>query len=150
MTRYLVLENHGSKREDDTTFIRDGFHMFAFVLPVVWLVWNRLWLHAALMFAAMGLVAALLHQFAPFSAPAITGLVNFSLGLLTALEGPAWLVADREKYRATIKSVIIARNLREAEEIHAAELPVQALPPRARSRSFQPVSRTSLIPLTGT
>jgi Protein of unknown function (DUF2628) len=149
MARYLVLENRGSKREDDTTFIRDGFHVFAFVLPVVWLLWHRLWLQAALMFAVMGLLAAALYQFTPQAAPAITGLVNFSLGLLTALEGPAWLVADREKNGATVEGVFIARNLREAEELHAAELSVQPMPPRAPSGTFQPVSQASLIPLTG-
>ena len=149
MARYLVLNERSSKSGDDVTFIRDGFHVFAFVLPVVWLLWNRLWLQAALMFAVMGLIAALLHQFAPLAAPAITGFINFALGLLTALEGPAWLVADREKHGAFVHGAIITRNLREAEEIFAADMPARDLPPRTASRTFQPVSQASLIPLTG-
>ena len=149
MARYLVLKEPGTKSGDGVRFVRDGFHLFAFVLPVIWLLWNRLWLRAVLMFAVMGLTAALLHQFAPLATPSITVLVNLALGILTALEGPAWLAADREKNGATAQGVIIARNLREAEELYAADLPMQNPAIRPASSTFQPVSQASLIPLTG-
>ena len=149
MTRFLVVHDRGAKSGDGISFIRDGFHVFALVLPLVWLLWNRLWLHAALLFAAMGLTAALLHHFVPEVAPAITGFVNLALGLATALEGPAWLVADREKAGASVEGAIVARNRREVEELYAAEMSVHPDSPRTTSRTFQPVSQASLIPLTG-
>jgi hypothetical protein len=149
MARYVVLDERGAHSGDTVRIIRDGFHAMAFILPVVWLLWNRLWLHAALMFAVMGLTAAALNTFAPQSAPALTGLVNFALGLLTALEGTAWLVADRERKGASVQSVVLARNLREAEELCAADIQVGMMPPLPVSRSFRPVSQASLIPLTG-
>lgn len=149
MARYLVLKDRCAATGDEVTFIRDGFHAFAFALPVIWLLWNRLSLRAALMFAAMGLAAAVLHALVPIAAPAITGILNFGFGLLTALEGSAWLLAEREKNGASMQTVILARNLRDAEEIYAAGMPVEAFVPRAASRSFQPVSQASLIPLTG-
>ena len=39
-----VVANAGIRATDRFTFVRDGFHFWAFVLGFVWLAWHRLWL----------------------------------------------------------------------------------------------------------
>ena len=39
-----VTTNAGVVATDRFTFVRDGFHVWAFVLGPLWLVWRRLWL----------------------------------------------------------------------------------------------------------
>jgi hypothetical protein len=39
-----VMNSAGIRATDRFTFVRDGFHFWAFVLSVVWLAWHRLWL----------------------------------------------------------------------------------------------------------
>ena len=148
MARFLVLSQHGDKQGENIIFVRDGFRPLAFVLPVFWLLWNRLWLQAALMFALTGLVAAGLIRIAPAAAPGITALVNLALGSITALEGPAWLAADLARKGSETEGSIMAGSLREAEEIYASQGNVDA-PARIPMRGFRPVSQSSLIPLTG-
>ena len=149
MARYLVMNDRTVPRGDGVTFVRDGFRMFAFVLPLVWLLWHRLWLHAALAFAVMGLAAWSANVFMPLAFQGVTGLVNFAIGLAVALEGPAWLAADLERKGHGVQDVVIAGSMREAEEVHASRLPETMLAPTPTVRGFQPVSQISLIPLAG-
>uniref|UniRef100_UPI00388D670C DUF2628 domain-containing protein n=1 Tax=Lacticaseibacillus paracasei TaxID=1597 RepID=UPI00388D670C len=56
MTSYIVLVpplQDNQRQDDKTVFIRDGFSIVAFFLPVPWLLFNRLWFEAALVFAAV-------------------------------------------------------------------------------------------------
>lgn len=50
MAIYVVMEP-GDVAQDEAqeraTFVRDGFSFIAFVMPVLWLLWHRLWLAAA-------------------------------------------------------------------------------------------------------
>jgi Protein of unknown function (DUF2628) len=39
-----ILTGADLRATDRFTFVRDGFHFWAFVLGVVWLAWHRLWL----------------------------------------------------------------------------------------------------------
>lgn len=150
MARFLILNDSTVLRGDGVTFVRDGFHPFALVLPVVWLLWHRLWLHAALAFAVMGLAAWGATVFLPAAAPIVAGLVNFAIGLSTAHEGPSWKAADLERKGFVALDAINAGSLREAEEIYASRLPETLAAPMPVARGFHPVSQVSLIPLTGT
>lgn len=149
MRRYIVMSDNGDPRGDGERFIRDGFQPLGFVLPVVWLLWNRLWLQAAVAFALMGLAAAMADTFMPAALATVSGLANLAAGLVTAFEGPAWLVADLERKGQTVQDVVIAGSRNQAEEIFASRLPEAAGLPRPSSRGFQPVSQASLIPLAG-
>ncbi|MGB8817537.1 MAG: DUF2628 domain-containing protein [Rhizobiaceae bacterium] len=149
MTRYIVMNERAEASGETIRFVRDGFHAFAFVLPVVWLLWNRLWLEAALAFAAMGICAAATNAFIPDALPAMSAMFKLAIGLLVALEGPAWLVADLERQGLVARDVVIGRSLHEAEEIVASKMNAVAKPAPAASGSFRPVSQTSLIPLAG-
>ena len=113
------------------------------------IVMAELWLHAALAFAAMGLIAAATNIWLPAMLPVISGFVNFAIGLATALEGPAWLVADLERKGHVVRDVINSGSSREAEEIFAAHLPEMTAEQKPALRGFLPVSQASLIPLAG-
>jgi Protein of unknown function (DUF2628) len=150
MARFLVLNDRTVPRGDGVTFVRDGFRTFALFLPLFWLLWHRLWLHAALAFALMGISTWAASVFMPEALGAVTTLVNFAIGLAAALEGPAWQASDLERKGHAVQYVIIAGSLREAEEVHASRLPETFDTPRPVMRGFQTVSQASLIPLAGT
>ena len=148
MARFLVLKDSVAKSGDGITFIRDGFRPVAFVIPVVWLFWNRLWLHGALMFAVNGMAAYAGMKLGHGANPAALMMTNAALGFVTAFEGPDWVAASLVRKGADEDGAIIAPSLREAEEIYAAH----RLKPEAAqtpSAGFRPVSQSSLIPLSG-
>ena len=86
MARYLVLNDSSVPRGDGVAFVRDGFHTFAFFVPLIWLLWHRLWLQAALVFAVMGLAAWGVSVLMPEALAVVTGLV---FGMATAAETSA-------------------------------------------------------------
>ena len=54
MASYVVMEPPGASRNDaaaGAVLVRDGFSFLAFLLPPLWLLWHRLWIEAALVFA---------------------------------------------------------------------------------------------------
>ena len=149
MASYIVMTEPGDRTARDVRFIRDGFSAFAFLLPVVWLVWNRLWLEAALLFAVFAVIGYAANFAFGGSAPEIMPLASMAFGLLCALEGPARVVADLERQGMKASQIIVASSQRAAEEIFASRhnfaVPAQTVLPRA----VQPVASRSLIPLTG-
>ena len=61
MAIYVVMEPPAANATDAAeraVLVRDGFAFLAFLLPPLWLLWHRLWIEAALAFAAgVGLTA---------------------------------------------------------------------------------------------
>ena len=69
MASFVVLtapasaRTHAGHEGRETVFVRDGFHIVAFLVPWLWLLWHRLWIEAlvavavAVLFAALGNVA---------------------------------------------------------------------------------------------
>ena len=54
MAVYVVMEPPGASRNDAASgavLVRDAFSVLAFLLPPLWLLWHRLWIEAALVFA---------------------------------------------------------------------------------------------------
>jgi hypothetical protein len=149
MARYRVLAGRADKNSDGVTLVHDGFRPVAFVMPMVWLFWNRLWLHGALMFAVNGFAAWAGLKLGHGASPALLMMTNAALGLITALEGPGWIAARLERNGAAEQGVIMASSLRQAEEICAAHRQPPEVPRAAPGAGFRPVSPSSLIPLTG-
>ena len=95
MARYVVMEPPAGA--DDARIIRDGFALFGFLLPPLWLLWHRLWVAALLAFGVMfGL--SVLGEVAGFglAAPTLSLLVSLFVGLegramaIRALERRGW------------------------------------------------------------
>jgi Protein of unknown function (DUF2628) len=100
MATYVVMQPEradGRIDAEGAIFVRDGFALIAFLVPMVWLLWHRLWIEAALALAltvgltALGNVAGF-----GFAAPVLSLLVSIYAGLegsalrLAALRRRGW------------------------------------------------------------
>ena len=121
MATFLVLIPPGAKSRDESArIVRDRFSWLALVMPVVWLLWHRAWLAAALAFAVQALGSAVADH--PVFGLAGLGLC-LATSLLVALEGPSMVVAGLERRGWTVDAVISADDRETAEEIYYMETP---------------------------
>ena len=73
MTAYLVLASPGAKIPDErSVVIADRFAPLAFIAPVIWLLFNRLWLEA--LAALLVTAAALTSSSKKFVVASLVGL----------------------------------------------------------------------------
>ena len=139
MATFLVLIPPGGRPKDERArFVRDRFSWIAFLLPVLWLLWHRAWLAAALAFAVQALGLAVTGH----SAFGLAGIVLcLAVHLLVALEGPSMVVAALTRCGWTVDAVIAAGDRATAEEIYDTETPAGEA--EARERALLPASETS-------
>lgn len=141
MTSYLVLASPGARTPDErSVVIADRFAWLGFIAPVIWLLFNRLWLEAlaaALVTVAAGLLAGSLGQ------PAAGLAIGLALQLIVALEGRSWRAAALQRRGWLLVDVVEADDPDTAFEIHSARATrpqVASAPETARS------GRTPLMP----
>ena len=115
MAAYVVMEPPGRPSEearDRASFIRDGFSLLAFLVPPLWLLWHRLWIEAALVFAAslgLGTLGEALGLGAAGAA------LSFLVSLYVGLEGAALRIAALTRRGWSDRGVVEADNREEAE-----------------------------------
>ncbi|WP_343313084.1 DUF2628 domain-containing protein [Brucella sp. BE17] len=112
MAQFVVLEPVDSQNAENAVFVRDGFHVLALILPVVWLLFQRLWFEAAAVFGVtilLGFGGSMLGI--ANAVPLITLLVS----IFVALEGANWKIAKYRRHGFAEKAIIDAANLEEAE-----------------------------------
>src|SRR5690606_40006719 len=90
MASYVVMEppakttggKAGKGAGERAVLVRDGFRFLAFLLPALWLVFNRLWIETAVVIA-MTMALSALGAVAGFGnvAPALVLLVSLYVGL---------------------------------------------------------------------
>lgn len=94
MASYVVMEppvaDGGDAGRERAVLVRDGFHVLAFLVPALWLLWHRLWIEAL----AVVVVTVALSAFGSAvglgnAAPALAFIVSLYVGL----EGPALRLA---------------------------------------------------------
>jgi hypothetical protein len=90
MASYVIFEPPGPPEAERAVLIRDGFHWLAFLVPLFWFLWYRLWIEAGLLFAAMVGLAALERLAAAEGAVPVLSLL-LSLGV--GFEAPALRMA---------------------------------------------------------
>ncbi|RUM98573.1 DUF2628 domain-containing protein [Pseudaminobacter arsenicus] len=92
MASYVVMEPPGRSADApaDAKLVRDGFSLIAFLVPPLWLIWHRLWIEAALAFAA-ALILTALGEVAGFGLAG--SLLSLLVSLYVGLEGPALRLA---------------------------------------------------------
>lgn len=124
MAAFLVLIPPGAKsRDEKARIVRDRFSWIALFVPVIWLLWHRAWLAAALAFAVQSLGSAI----ADHPVFGLAGLgICLATGLLVALEGPSMVVAGLERKGWTIDAVVAADDRATVEEIYYTETPAEA------------------------
>jgi hypothetical protein len=86
MARYVLMLPPDSEPTLEPMIIKDSFSVFGLILPVIWLLWNRLWIAAFLAFALLALgVAAAWY----WTMPALALALDILVSAYVALEGPA-------------------------------------------------------------
>jgi hypothetical protein len=99
---------------DDAVLVKDGFSWPAFLVPLLWLIYKRMWIVLAFYLAATaGLTALAQFALAPESA-VFAG--NLAINLILGLEGNdlyRWTLS-RRRYRE--RAVVVGRNLVTAEQ----------------------------------
>lgn len=127
MASYLILTPPGAPNRsavsdrycDETRFIRDGFSWKAFVFPALWMLYHRLWLHAAAAILLQGLAVELIRQPGFFAAGAA---ILLAVHVLAALEGRHALSQRLIDRGWTMENLVSAHDLATAEQIHFSEV----------------------------
>ncbi len=88
---------------DDAVLVRDAFSLPAFVFPVLWALWHRMWLVALLVLVAQGgIIAAIAWlDVHPLAGLAADGLVSLFFGLEAAAIR-SWHLARKGKPAALV------------------------------------------------
>ena len=119
MKSFYVLKAPAAKDPDrDTLFIRDGFSWLAFLFPLPWLLFRRLWLVAT---AAVALYLVTIFLAEQYRLDALPMAFSFVLGLWVALEGGAARMRRFERLGWQVERVMSAASLSDAEAIYFAE-----------------------------
>lgn len=109
------MEPAGDRTGEQAIFIRDAFAPLAVVLPVVWLLWHKLWIEAGVALIAMVAITAALEW---LGLAQLAGLAASLIGLYVALEGGALRIFASRRRGYSEKAVIDAASLADAEEHH--------------------------------
>lgn len=112
MAQFVVLEPAGTQSSEEAVFVRDGFYTLALILPVVWLLSQRLWFEAI---AALGVTILLGVAGSAFGITDAVPLITLLFSLFVALEGANWKIAKLKRQGYVEKDVIDAADLEEAE-----------------------------------
>ncbi|SDO60995.1 DUF2628 domain-containing protein [Phyllobacterium sp. OV277] len=115
MASYIVLVPpllNNQRQDDKTVFVRDGFAILAFFLPVPWLLFNRLWFEAALVFAAVAAISVV----GTYTDHAVLAeIVAALLALLVAFEASNWRIKALERRGFDQAAIVDARSAADAE-----------------------------------
>ena len=140
MTAYLILASPDAQTPDEhSVVIADRFAPLAFIAPVIWLGFNRLWLEAvaaALVLAIATLLASSAGQ------PALGTALSLALSLITALEGRNWRSAALQRRGWRLVEVVETDDPELAFEIHAAHAMTDG---NARGRPEAKLDRPPLL-----
>ncbi|MDR6432798.1 DUF2628 domain-containing protein [Brucella pseudogrignonensis] len=112
MAQFVVLEKEGANSAENSVFVRDGFYTLALILPVVWLLTQRLWFEAI---AALGVTILLGVAGSALEISNAVPLITLLFSLFVALEGANWKIAKLKRHGFVEKAVIDASDLEEAE-----------------------------------
>lgn len=112
MTTFVVMEPVGWPKGEHARYVPDRFVLIAFLFPVIWFVFHRLWIEALVALAAtlalmaLGTIAGLQNS---------TPFLSFLVSIYVALEGASLRVAALERRGYRLADVIEAGSRAEAE-----------------------------------
>lgn len=121
MAIYVVMEPPRDRAGSDEIYVRDGFHWLGFLLPVVWLLWNRLWIETLVLLGVM-LGLGLLGETSG-SAQAIVGGFTLLVSIYVGLEGPALRIWALRRRGYAEWGVVEADNRADAEVRYLSSQP---------------------------
>ena len=145
---YVMTAPAAGDPDRDTVFIRDGFSWPAFLLPLPWLLFRKLWLVAAL---AVALYLASIYAAESFRLDALPLAFSFVLSLWVALEGGEARMRRFERLGWRLDRVMSAESLSDAEAIYfadkAARVRSQPTEPLPALPAGRPVASGNIVPL---
>lgn len=115
MASFVVLQRDGRpgvKATENIVFVRDAFSIIALAVPVLWLMWHRLWFAALIVLFIMLALSGFLQysRFAPMILP-----LNLLMGMLVAIEGPAWRITALKSMGYAERGTVEAETCEEAQ-----------------------------------
>lgn len=130
MKTYTVLEPPDGKPEK-VAFIREGFSLGALLLTVVWALWQRMWVVAALLFGVTSLLT--IATSTGFLGEGLASLLQFAIALLFGFEARSLQVRSLEAAGYRRSGLIQATRLEAAELAYfEGRAPVTPAPRPAR------------------
>lgn len=118
MASYVVMEPPDGDPDGRAVILRDGFHLLAFLVPVFWLLFHRLWLEAIAAIAATLGLAALGRWSGMADAAALLSLL---VSIYFGLEGSALRLAAYRRRGWREWGTVEADGHRDAELRYLAE-----------------------------
>ena len=112
MKVFTVLEPPDGKAER-VAFVAEGFSGAALVLTVLWALWHRMWMVAALLFALTSAITVATNV--DLLGSGLAALLQFGIGLIFAFEARALQVASLERSGFRRSGLIQASNSEAAE-----------------------------------
>jgi hypothetical protein len=111
MAIYVIMEPpaaNTAEAAERAVLVRDGFSFLAFLVPPLWLLWHRLWIEAALAFAATALGETAGFGF-------IGAMLSLLVAIFVGLEGQTLRVNALGRRGWREWGVVEASNVEEAE-----------------------------------
>ena len=140
MAIYVVMEPPRDRAAADEVYVRDGFHWLGFLLPLVWLLWNRLWIETLVLLAIM-LGLGFLGE-ASDSAELMVGGLTLLVSIYVGLEGSALRIWALRRRGYAEWGVVEAQNRADAEIRYLSAQPEDA----TREQRPLPPIRHGLVP----
>ncbi|EDQ35271.1 Protein of unknown function (DUF2628) [Hoeflea phototrophica DFL-43] len=117
MSCYLVFARPGAPVPDEgSVIVADRFAPWAFAFPMLWLLFNRLWIEAAIAFA-LSLASTMMITNPALFWPGLA--LGVALSAVTAMEGRNWRAAALVRRGWQMIDLIEADDADAAFEIHA-------------------------------
>ena len=133
MKIYDVLESPDGRAER-TGFVAEGFSWGAFVFTVLWALWHRMWMVAALLFALSAALTVAVNL--EFLGSGFAALLHFGVALIYAFEARNLQVMSLERAGFRRTGLIQASNRDAAELVYfARRVPFAPQPVSARPRA---------------
>ena len=117
MASFVVMEQRPPGGGRDVEFVRDGFHVLAFLVPLFWFLFHRMWIEAAVTLALI-VAFAILTSVAGYPAHWPLSLI---VSIFAGLEAPALRLASMRRAGWRDAGVIEAEDAFAAEERYAAD-----------------------------
>ncbi|MEM7429864.1 MAG: DUF2628 domain-containing protein [Pseudomonadota bacterium] len=124
---------------DGAVFVKEGFAWAAFFVPFFWALWNRMWIVAALIFAAAVLISGLAQWFRLDGG--ISFAVSMLVNLLIALEGNELLRWSLERRGLGLAGIVTGHSRNDCEFIYFDRLIREAETPPERPSGTVPAFR---------
>ncbi|MEJ2125404.1 MAG: DUF2628 domain-containing protein [Alphaproteobacteria bacterium] len=124
MQTYTIYERYPAsedieQRASELVFVKEGFSIFAFLAPLIWLLFNRMWWEAAAFFCLMMFLEITVSLLG--IGPEITAVISFLINIIFAFEARNLQRYGLERNGYSMIAIVSGRNLDEAEQRFLSE-----------------------------